>query len=63
MDVRIVLALLGGALIGMAALTVAITAGLSLKEIYFLAEFWRSLRNGAYDYEGDEAEEEEKAEE
>ena len=58
MDIRIILALLGGVIIGMALFVVTATAGLSLKEIYFLAEFWRSLRAGEYDYEDEEEEEE-----
>ena len=57
MDIRIMLALTGSVIIGMALFVVAVTAGLSLKEIYFLAEFWRSLRAGEYDYEDEEEEE------
>lgn len=57
MELRIVLALLGGAALGMAALIILIAAGLDLKECYFLAEFWRSLKAGAYDYEDDDEDE------
>lgn len=54
MEIKIVLAILGGMVLGMAAIVIAITAGLDLKECYFLAEFWRSLNAGAYDYEDDD---------
>lgn len=57
MELRIVLAMLGGAALGMAALIILIAAGLDLKECYFLAEFWRSLKAGAYDYEDDDEDE------
>ena len=57
MELRIVLAMLGGAARGMAALIILIAAGLDLKECYFLAEFWRSLKAGAYDYEDDDEDE------
>lgn len=57
MDIRIMLALTGGVIIGMALFVVAATAGLSLKEIYFLGEFWKSLKAGEYDYEDEEDEE------
>ena len=57
MELRIVLAMLGGAVIGMAALIILIAAWLDLKECYFLAEFWRSLKAGAYDYEDDDEDE------
>ena len=57
MDIRIILAMLGGVIIGMALSVVAATAGLSLKEIYFLGEFWKSLKAGDYDYEDEEEEE------
>lgn len=59
MELRIVLAMLGGMVLGMAALVIAITAGLDLKEIYFLAEFWRSLKAGEYEFEDEEDEERE----
>ena len=49
MDLTIVLALLGGVVLGIGAMAVAITAGLSMKEIYFLSEFYRSLKNGTYE--------------
>lgn len=57
MELRIVLAMLGGAALGMAALIILIAAGLDLKECYFLTEFWRSLKTGAYDYEDDDEDE------
>lgn len=56
MDVIIVLATLGGMLIGMAAFAIAATAGLNLKEIYFLAEFWKSLNAGTYEWDADDEE-------
>lgn len=56
MDVTIVLAMLCCVVIGMAAFAVAATAGLSLKEIYFLAEFLRSLKSGNYEWDGDDEE-------
>lgn len=59
MDVTIVLAMLGGVLIGMAAFTIAVTAGLSMKEIYFLSEFWKSLKSGEYEWESDEDDDDE----
>ena len=58
MDVRIVLAMLGGMLIGMAAFAIAATAGLNLKEIYFLSEFWKSLKEGNYEWDADDEEDE-----
>ena len=46
--------MLGGAALGMAALIILIAAGLDLKECYLPAEFWRSLKAGAYDYEDED---------
>lgn len=60
MELRIVLAMLGGAALGMAALIILIAAGLDLKECYFLAEFWRSLKAGADDDDEDSDEPDEK---
>ena len=54
MDLNIVLAILSGVVIGIAAVTIRITAGLSMKEIYFLTEFWHSLRDGTYEFEDDD---------
>lgn len=54
MDLNIVLALLSGMVLGIAAVVIRITAGLSMKEIYFLDEFWHSLRDGTYEYDDDD---------
>ena len=54
MDLTIVLAILGGIVIGLALATIRITAGLNTQELYYLSEFYKSLRAGAYECTDDE---------
>jgi hypothetical protein len=50
MELNIVLAILGGVVIGWFLAYVRIRAGLSNKEWYFLCETYESLRDGTYEY-------------
>ena len=56
MDITIVLAILGGVVIGLLLAYVRIRSGLSYKEWYYLQEFYESLRLGEYETQGPEDE-------
>ena len=53
MDLKIVMALLCGAVLGACAVYVRVRAGLSAKEWYFLTEFYDGLKHGAYEVNSD----------